>query len=164
VEIRNFVGCIVGDTPAFPFQMPGFSAGLLWGPWCSSSLFSVLCYLFCFSSFCVLCAQNCQFLPQYSRHEWGSCSSIFSFMCMFVDCCLSFCHFPFAIALSVLRFKAWCSSSLFSVLCYLFCFSSFCVLCAQNCQFLWTIHSWFPFAILQRSLKPFSSRIFIGMG
>ena len=44
-------------------------------------------------------------LRQCSRHEWGSCYSIFSCMCMFVDCCLSFCHFPLAIALSVILFK-----------------------------------------------------------
>jgi hypothetical protein len=31
------------------------------------------------------------------------------------------------------------------VLCFLFCFSSSCVLCTQCCNFLWIVHSWLPF-------------------
>jgi len=34
---------------------------------------------------------------------------------------------------------------LFSMLCFLFCLSSSCVLCTLCCQFLWIVHSWLPF-------------------
>ena len=32
----------------------------------------------------------------------------------------------------------------FSVLCFLYCLSSFCVFCTQCCQFLWIVHSLLP--------------------
>ena len=65
----------------------------------------------------------------------------------------------------------WCSTHI--VLCFLFFWSSSCVLwmvvyntycvaffvlfvfvlCTQCCQFLWIVHSWFPLRFLQRLLK-----------
>jgi hypothetical protein len=36
---------------------------------------------------------------------------------------------------------------LFSFLCFLFCLSSFCILCTQCCQLLWVIHSWLPLRV-----------------
>ena len=43
-----------------------------------------------------------------------------------------------------------CSSLWLTVLCFLFCLSSFCVLYAEHCQFLWIVYSWF---LLRVSLK-----------
>jgi hypothetical protein len=40
----------------------------------------------------------------------------------------------------------WCPTfCCWSVLCFLFYLSSYCVLCTQCCQFLWNVHSWLPF-------------------
>jgi hypothetical protein len=40
----------------------------------------------------------------------------------------------------------WCPTfCCCSVLCFLFCFSSSCVLCTQCCNFLRIVHSWLPF-------------------
>jgi hypothetical protein len=45
----------------------------------------------------------------------------------------------------------------FSVLCFLICLSSSCILCAQCCQCLWIVHSWLPL----RFSQTFISDIFI---
>ena len=47
----------------------------------------------------------------------------------------------------------------FSVLCFLFCLSSSCVLCTLCCQFLWIVHSWLP---LMFSLTFIRHEIFTG--
>jgi len=48
----------------YPSRTPGFTPDFCWDRCCSSSLFSLLSclFLFCLSSFCVLCTQCCQFL------------------------------------------------------------------------------------------------------
>ena len=40
----------------------------------------------------------------------------------------------------------------FSILLFLFCLSSSCVLCAQCCQCLWILHSWLPFQFVMLCL------------
>ena len=46
-------------------------------------------------------------------------------------------------------------------LCFLFVLSSFYVLCAQWCQYLWTVHSRLPFRFLLRSFEHHSLHLFL---
>jgi hypothetical protein len=53
--MSNMAGVYKEAVTAYPSGPPGFTPGFCWGPSSSSFFFSMLCFLFCLSSSCVLC-------------------------------------------------------------------------------------------------------------